>query len=98
MSNLVVQVDSILFLKLVFKSMLSSLFKISTRILAANASINFHFCFAMCIRMQRSLVCRYTTEVLENARSLTEHSAKKQIDEDDIQSALDEADGLRKFQ
>ncbi|KHN83131.1 Transcription initiation factor TFIID subunit 9B [Toxocara canis] len=34
---------------------------------------------------------RYTAEVLEDARSLSEHAGKKQIDEADVQFAIDNA-------
>lgn len=32
---------------------------------------------------------RYTTEILEDARSISEHAGKKQIDEADVQFAID---------
>ncbi|MFH4982778.1 hypothetical protein AB6A40_009487 [Gnathostoma spinigerum] len=34
---------------------------------------------------------RYTTEILEDARSISEHAGKKQIDESDVQFAVDNA-------
>lgn len=34
---------------------------------------------------------RYTVEILESARSISEHAEKKQIDELDIQFAIDSA-------
>ncbi|OZC08462.1 transcription initiation factor IID, subunit [Onchocerca flexuosa] len=34
---------------------------------------------------------RYTAEILEDARSISEHAGKKQIDESDVQFAIDNA-------
>lgn len=36
-------------------------------------------------------VYRYTTEILEDARSISEHGGKKQIDEADVQFAVENA-------